>query len=119
MAAVLVLGVTPVPVFILDETGAWREVPGIASIEVDEEPPPPAPERTPLQLYIEQGRTVRDAYIRAGRAYAEAARPVMETLARGLEAYGQALQAIRTTTRSGDTHRPAWQSPYGPARRRR
>ncbi|MER8030671.1 hypothetical protein ABTZ78_17130 [Streptomyces bauhiniae] len=65
-----------------------------------EEHPAPPPEPALLQLYIEQGRAVRNAYITVGRAYSEAARPVMETLARGIEAYGRALRAAGVIDRN-------------------
>lgn len=102
---------------VLGEDGEWHEVPGVASVELDQE------QATPLQLFITEYRPVRDAYVQLARAYAEAARPVVEAAAHGLEAYGRALRAARVIDQDGrptrSTDRPAWQSPYGPPARRR
>lgn len=103
----------------IGDDGEWHEVPGVTSIELHPEQPEQQP--TPLQLFIEEYRPVHDAYIRFAHAYVEAARPVVEQLARSIEAYGQALRAARVIDQDGRLtrrpERPAWQSPYGPARR--
>ncbi|MFF0597894.1 hypothetical protein [Streptomyces antibioticus] len=111
----------------LGEDGEWHEIPGVTSVELraDIPDPPPASERTPLlQLHhTEQSRAVRDAAIAFVWAYAEAVKPVVEALARGIEAYGQALRQAGLIDQEGRPvarrDRPAWQSPYGPPTRRR
>jgi hypothetical protein len=105
---------------VLGEDGEWHEVPGVVSVELHQEQPEQQP--TPLQLFIEEYRPVHNAYVRAARAYAAAARPVVEELARGIQAYGRALRAARVIDQDGRPvrrpERPAWQSPYGPPGRR-
>ncbi|MFE6284378.1 hypothetical protein [Streptomyces sp. NPDC057877] len=107
---------------VLGEDGEWHEVPGIASVELHQEQPDPDPERTPLQLFVEEYRPVRDAYVRLVHAYTEAARPVVESLARGIETSGRALRQAGLIDQDGRPvprrDRPAWQSPYGPQQRR-
>ncbi|GAB2331772.1 hypothetical protein AB0N20_27430 [Streptomyces griseoincarnatus] len=102
---------------VLGDDGEWHEIHGIASVELHQEQPEPSTELTPLQLYIQQYAPVRDAYIAFVKAYVEAARPVMEQLAQAVEVYGKALQDYQQA-RPVRRDRPAWQSPYGPARRR-
>lgn len=109
---------------ILGDDGEWHELEGVTDVQLDviDPEPEPEPELTPLQLYIQQYTPVRDAYIAFVKAYAEAVRPVMEQAARTVEVYGQALKDAGVIDQAGRpvrrTDRPAWQSPYGPARRR-
>ncbi|MFB7776894.1 hypothetical protein [Streptomyces bauhiniae] len=103
MAAVLVLGVTAVPVFIPDETGAWREVPGIASVEFDEE----QPELGNLDTMNRDLRRLAERYAREVRQINAAMR-----------AAAQAADSFATAAARARPDRPAWQTPYGPARRR-
>lgn len=95
--------------------GEWREVEGVASVEIDLEP---EPQLTPVQIYIEHRRVIREAYATLAGAYVEAARPIVDEAARRLEAVGRSLRAARFIDQDGkpvrQPDRPAWQSPYGP-----
>ncbi|MGW2209938.1 hypothetical protein [Streptomyces sp. NPDC001781] len=109
---------------ILGEDGEWHEVPGIASVEFDEEQPD---DTEPWAAFAEQQRLtvayVREQHAALIRAYMAMARPVMEEASRHLAAAARALRDARFIGQDGDPirrpDRPAWQSPYGPARRSR
>ncbi|MCX4575644.1 hypothetical protein OHB41_21110 [Streptomyces sp. NBC_01571] len=106
---------------VLGDDGEWREVPGITSVQLHAEEPEQVP--TPLELFVEETRPLREAYVQFAKAYVEAARPIVEAAARGIEAYGCALRQAGLIDEQGRPvtrrDRPAWQSPYGPARRSR
>ncbi|MEV8042429.1 hypothetical protein AB0P02_01110 [Streptomyces griseoluteus] len=110
--------------YVLGDDGAWREVPGIASVEFDEEQPDDA---EPWAAFAEQQRLtaayVRDQHAALIRAYMAMARPVMEEASRRLAAAARAFRDARVIDQDDNPirrpDRPAWQSPYGPARRRR
>ncbi|MDX3019890.1 hypothetical protein [Streptomyces acidiscabies] len=101
----------------LGDNGEWHNVPGVATVELHDE----QPERTPIQIYVEHGRVIREGYAAFANAYVTAARPMIEEAVRALEAVGRSLRAARLIDQDGNPvrhpDRPAWQSPYGPARR--
>ncbi|MCL6734403.1 MULTISPECIES: hypothetical protein [Streptomyces] len=100
---------------VLGDDGEWHQVPGVASVEIDMKL---EPQQTPIQIYIENGQVIREAYATLAGAYAAAARPIVIEVARRLEAVGSSLRAGRLIDQDGkpvrQPDRPAWQSPYGP-----
>lgn len=64
-------------------------------------------------------REVQDAMTDLMRAYAEAIRPVMEELGRAFQTMRDAGLVEDDGKPTQRTDRPAWQSPYGPPKRRR
>ncbi|MFH8804088.1 hypothetical protein ACH4F6_31620 [Streptomyces sp. NPDC017936] len=117
-------------VMVMDEAGEWQELGGVRSIDFHIQPPQIDPEfqRTWQEFRehvarveaerIRRARAVIEAF---GRAYIEAVKPAAESAARALAALQEALQRdVGTPNAPGRRDgRPAWQSPYGPPRRRR
>ncbi|WP_060905373.1 hypothetical protein [Streptomyces scabiei] len=97
---------------IMSEDGEWQEVPGVASIEITADPA-----ATAARL-----REAQESIVRFFHAYAEAVRPRIEELGRALAAASQAVRDAGLVDADGKParrpDRPAWQSPYGPPRRR-
>ncbi|KJK40244.1 hypothetical protein UK15_07800 [Streptomyces variegatus] len=97
---------------VLGDDGEWHEVPGVASVELHAEEPDPRPGPEPLptaQLiegFMEWGR-------QAARQYARVADEIMRTV-NGAVAAAETYERARRAC----SDRPAWQSPYGPPRRR-
>lgn len=106
---------------ILGDDGEWQEVPGIASVEFD-------------QVHLDDSRDEAyrahdslDALAYSMPAFTEAFEiTVTLRLNRLREAFEEAEAAVRRSADrrprvidpDGRPVRPAWQSPYGPARRR-
>lgn len=120
-------GFTPT-VQIMDEVGEWQEV-GVTSVEIHIEPPTidPAFHRSweefrehLVRAEAERVRLARAAIEAFGRAYAEVVKPAVEAAARSLAEFAEAVQHVDPPLPPGRRRdRPAWQSPYGPPRRRR
>ncbi|MGQ4358541.1 hypothetical protein [Streptomyces sp. SAS_272] len=101
---------------VLGEDGEWQEVPGVVSVELHAELEDAA-ERQVLSLAEVQEQYARfvAAFARqVGARYARCAAQIVDQL-HAATAAGQAYAAALRPT----PDRPAWQSPYGPARRRR
>lgn len=108
---------------ILGDDGKWHEVPGIASVELDQEEfeipdsvwPPPA--------VRQRAREVHEAAVRFMRAYVDTVRPQVEEMSRTFATAARALRSAGLIDEDGrvvrQPDRPAWQSPYGPPPRRR
>lgn len=105
-----------VRVEVLGDDGEWREVEGIASVEVHSEdpapPPPPALQADDVAQFVvifarKMGKVAE--FERLSALFAQELKGTAEAAAR---AYAT---AVRRTT----SDRPAWQSTYGPAQRRR
>jgi hypothetical protein len=115
-------------VLIMDEVGAWQEL-GVTSIDFHIELPAFDPEfqrswqefREHLaRAEAERVRQARAAIEAFGRAYAEAVKPAVEAAARSLAEFTEAARQLDPPLSPGRRRdRPAWQSPYGPPRRRR
>lgn len=87
---------------VMGEGGEWQPVEGVISIVIHAD-------TTAVQQRL---REVQDSL----RRMAEAVQPAAENAAKAMAAFACALQARPHT---GEQVRPAWQSPYGPAQRRR
>ncbi|MFD3574743.1 hypothetical protein [Streptomyces sp. NPDC058644] len=92
--------------------GEWQPLEGITNVVIYDEP-----EIT--RAVADRMREAQTAMTAFMRAYAEAARPLIEEA-------GRAFQTMRDAGLIDDDgkparrpDRPAWQSPYGPPRRRR
>lgn len=124
-------GVTP-SVFIADEAGEWQELGTVTAVGFDVELPVPDEEfmRSWQQLQehvrrvqLERARRAREILDALARALNESVKPAVEQagrdIARSFDALKQAglVDADCKPVRPRD--RPAWQSPYGPARQRR
>ncbi|MEU4170994.1 hypothetical protein AB0F46_29455 [Streptomyces sp. NPDC026665] len=99
---------------ILGDDGEWQEVPGVVSVEIRAEVPDWASEPACLlqsadvmPLVVAFARKAKAEY---ERVFDQVAQQMKQAAAAG-RAYEAALK--------GRPDRPAWQSPYGPARRRR
>ena len=95
--------------------GEWQELEGVASVDF-------GPEERVVFITVDvteavnQIRNLRERL----QVWAEAVQPQMEEIGRALDAVGkQAREAADGCTPAPRRDRPAWQSPYGPARRRR
>lgn len=95
---------------VLGDDGKWREVEGVASVEVHAEAPDVTPAERAGQVMQLFGAYAREAVAEYERACAQ----VVQQL-KGAAAAAQAYEAAIRPPRD----RPAWQSTYGPARRRR
>ncbi|MEU9921904.1 hypothetical protein AB0H51_11505 [Streptomyces griseoluteus] len=109
--------------YVLGDDGAWQEVPGIASVEFDEEQPDDA---EPWATFAEHQQLdvahIVEQHTAAIRAYMAVMRPKLEEASRLLVAAARAIREARIVDQDGrplGPDRPAWQSPYGPPRRRR
>jgi hypothetical protein len=120
---------------IMDEIGEWQEI-GVLSVDFDEYTidqstiTPVAAQTGPTVTWeeirepivrIEAEQERRAQILRAYmQAFTEAAKPAVEAAGRAFAELQQAMRQAappQAPTRRRD--RPAWQSPYGPARRRR
>jgi hypothetical protein len=116
------------------DADGWQPLGHVGEVEIeyegDEEPDFPADFATPTNIVIvidaasvtaaaERIRQLQAAF----QAYVEAVRPRMEeagrALAQGFEALRQAGLVDHDCKPARPRDRPAWQSPYGPPRRRR
>jgi hypothetical protein len=124
-------GVTPT-VYIADEVGEWQELGTVTAVGFGVELPAPDEEfmRSWQQLqehvrrvHLERARRAREILDTLARTLNESVKPAVEQagrdIARSVDALKQAglIDADCKPVRPRD--RPAWQSPYGPARRRR
>ncbi len=101
----------PTRVEILDETGEWQPL-GVTNVVVFE-----LPEH--VQAAAERVREAQAAVTAFMHAYAEALRPVMEDLGRAFQTLCEAGLVDDDGKPVRHPDRPAWQSPYGPPKRRR
>lgn len=126
-------GATPT-VYIADEVGEWQQVEGIGSIEVCIESPAIDPEFArrwqELSEYLNRvqlerarrAQAVLEAFV---QAVATTLAPAVERAAREMSETGDAFRHLpeaedcNQCTPLPRRDRPAWQTPYGPARRRR
>lgn len=110
---------------IMGADGEWQEVGGIATIDievdtggVDQQLARLAARQNTERRVIEIHEALRSFM----RGYAEAVRPAIEEFGRQLQAASQAMRSAGLIDDHGKAvrrrDRPAWQSPYGPARRR-
>ncbi|OQQ13011.1 hypothetical protein B0675_40040 [Streptomyces sp. M41(2017)] len=124
-------GVTP-SVFVADEAGEWQELGHATGLVFHTELP--APDEAFMRAWqelqeqirrvqIERARRAREILDVLARTLYESVKPAVEeagrNIARSLDSLKQAgvIDADCKPVRPRD--RPAWQSPYGPARRRR
>ncbi|MFE9432375.1 hypothetical protein ACFYNA_15455 [Streptomyces sp. NPDC006640] len=128
-----VLGVVPT-VYIADEAGDWQEIQAAISASFDLEIDPASIDQAAVNPppTVDRG-TIRDLMIRFDAAQARRAQVVLEVLKRAMAQLaapvGEAADAFRHLPEAVGCNdcdppapprdRPAWQSPYGPARRRR
>jgi hypothetical protein len=127
-------GVTPT-VYIADEAGDWQEIQGVIRVSIDTEIDQASidPMAITTQAPAPDWSTVRDAIVRVEAEQARRAEIVLEGLKRAMAQLatpvGEAADAFRHLPEAVGCNdckppapprdRPAWQSPYGPARRRR
>lgn len=123
-------GTTPT-LYIADEAGEWQQVEGVASVEVCVEMPAIDPEFA--EAWARLADRIREAELervrRAQVALAAFVQAVKDTLAPAVEQAGRdTSEAFRHLPEAEGCNdcvppprrdRPAWQSPYGPAQRRR
>jgi hypothetical protein len=118
----------PVPVVqMMDASGEWQELGGITSIDIQMEPPEVDPDFAQawrdVQEYIARVHVER---VRLVAAALEAMRRAIQQVAPAAQQTGEAFQHLPEAAGCNDCgepgrprDRPAWQSPYGPAQRRR
>ncbi|MCX4232066.1 hypothetical protein [Streptomyces ortus] len=123
-------GATPT-LYIADEVGEWQQVEGVTSIEVCVELPVIDPEVTASwarlvdrirEAELERVRRTQAALVAFMQAVKDTLAPVVEQAGRDPgEAFRHLPEAegCNQCTPPPRRDRPAWQSPYGPARRRR
>ena len=113
-------GFTPT-VQIMDEAGEWQEVDGIGSVEIYVTTPPELEEFA--QQWADFTNRIHSRRIDVlavfTQAVAESVKPATEAAEQALAALQDAVQACPADPPGRRRDRPAWQSPYGPARRRR
>lgn len=117
------VGVSP------DQVGEWQEIGGVATVDIHITTPPDFEEFAQrwadfverLQARRrEEARQAQAAFEAFGRAYAQAVKPAVEAVAQGFAEIQKAMRHVNPPLPPGRRRdRPAWQSPYGPARRRR
>lgn len=117
------------PAGIGPDEGGWEEVGHITSVDFRIEPPTIDPEfqRSWEEFREHMARVEAERVRRAGeamsafiRAYAQAVKPAVERAQRAVAQIQEAMQHLDPPLPPGRRHdRPAWQSPYGPPRRRR
>ncbi|MFE9906437.1 hypothetical protein [Streptomyces achromogenes] len=115
----------------LGEDGEWHKVPGVTSIELNQEQPDddPLPDRDPwrrhdaldaLAYSMPRLASTVEVVLPVWAPYFEealtAVRRAAESMSRAME---QASGWGRVIDQDGQAVRPAWQSPYGPPPRRR
>ncbi|MFC8124678.1 hypothetical protein [Streptomyces sp. NPDC057302] len=101
----------PTRVELLGDAGEWQPLHGITNVVVYNEP-------EMARAAAERIREVQDAMTAFMRAYAEAVRPLLKEVGRAFQTMRDAglVDDDGKPTRRPD--RPAWQSPYGPPKRR-
>ncbi|MFG2277546.1 hypothetical protein ACGFNQ_02510 [Streptomyces asoensis] len=106
---------------VLGEDGEWQEVLGVTSVELIEGPPSDPRDEAYRQHYALDALAfsmpplsgaIHAVFATQLDRYREACDRVEEEMRR-------VAQALVTATQRPRQERPAWQSPYGPARRRR
>jgi hypothetical protein len=123
-------GATPI-VHIMDEAGEWQEI-GVTSIDFHINPPEIDPDfrqaweemrERLVRVEAERARRAQAVLEAFARAYMQAVKPAVEAAGRAIAEAAQAIQQAGLTDTDGRParrrDRPAWQSPYGPARRKR
>lgn len=119
-------GFTPT-VQIMDEVGAWQDL-GVTSVEICITTPPALEEFAQqwagfidgmTRQRLEHARRAQEVLEVFTQALTEAMKPAAEAAAQAMTAFQEAVQACPATPPGRRRDRPAWQSPYGPARRRR
>lgn len=120
------LGTVPV-VQMMDAAGECQELEGVTSIDIQMEPPVVDPEFArawqEMQEWIARVHVQR---VRLAAAMLEDIRDAFQGIAPVAQEAGEAFQHLPEATGCDDCSepvrprdRPAWQSPYGPPRRRR
>lgn len=114
--------ITPT-LYTLDEAGEWQEVEGVASVEVCVELPVIDPElAASWARLVDRIREMELARVRHVQSMLEALTGSIRTAAEGEPGNLRHLpeaEGCNQCTPTPRRDRPAWQSPYGPARRRR
>ncbi|WP_045563008.1 hypothetical protein [Streptomyces sp. FxanaA7] len=111
---------------IMDEAGEWQNVPGVTSfaiqIEYDDTEFQQSLQRLReniARIQAERARQAQEMARMFARAYVQAVKPAMEAAAAAFAEVQKAVQHANPPLPPGRRHdRPAWQSPYGPPRRR-
>lgn len=120
-------------VSIMNEAGEWQEIEGVTSVEFHIEPPAiDADFIQSLQQLQEHLARTHAERVRQAQAFLDAFKQIFEqTVAPAVqEAARNAAKGLASVKRAADCDvhcgppppprdRPAWQSPYGPARQRR
>ncbi|MER7053428.1 hypothetical protein [Streptomyces sp. NPDC000351] len=117
---------------IMDEAGEWQNVPGVRRIDFHIEPPEIDPEFQQrcqeIQDYlvrataerVRRAQQVMEAFVRSFTESIAAVQPRVEEAGRAIADCAKAVEQATPPQPPGQRHdRPAWQSPYGPPRRRR
>lgn len=107
------------------DEGGWQEVGSVRDIDFHIQPPEIDPDFQrawqEFREYLARAEAERIRRVRAAiEALGRAVKPVMEAAAQAAANAAEVMQQINPPLPPGRRHdRPAWQSPYGPARRRR
>jgi hypothetical protein len=119
-------GFTPT-VQIMDEAGEWQDL-GVTTVEIHITEPPEFADfarqwadfidRMHRQR-VEHVRRVEEAFEAFGQALAHSVQPAAEQAAHSFEVLQQTMERDPQRAPKPRRDRPAWQTPYGPARRRR
>jgi hypothetical protein len=104
--------VKPTRVELLGDNNEWQPLHGITNVVLYDEP-------ETVRALTDRIRELQDAMTAFMRAYAETVRPVMEQVGRAFQTMREAGLVEDDGKPAKRPDRPAWQSPYGPPRRRR
>jgi hypothetical protein len=117
-----------VRMYLADEAGEWQELPGVAAVDI-QFPTPSVLEEFAQQWAdfidrmtrqrVEQARRAQEAFEAFTRALTEPMKRSVEEATRAFETLQQTAQQEPPPASVRRRERPAWQSPYGPAQRRR
>ncbi|MEU3826486.1 hypothetical protein AB0F36_14375 [Streptomyces sp. NPDC029080] len=104
------------------DSGGWERLDGITSIDIQLDTADLQARLANVAAHLarletERIRRAQEALTALGRAMAEAVRPAADEAVRAIGALNQTVQQP-TTPPGRRSDRPAWQSPYGPPRRR-
>ncbi|MGD6750966.1 hypothetical protein [Streptomyces sp. BH105] len=95
----------------LDDNGEWQPLEGITNVVIYEE-------TEAVRAAADRLREVTQAMHAFMQAYADALRPAVEQMARAFQTMKDANLIDEQGKPVKRSDRPAWQSPYGPPRRR-
>ncbi|MFD4788268.1 hypothetical protein ACFWN1_14655 [Streptomyces sp. NPDC058459] len=106
--------------YVIGDDGAWHEVPGVTSVEFNEQQPDGPPDDEYWRLHdARDSLRFMWAAVAGVRAAAQLRRSMQQLVDQVDEAASHAGDAYAKATARTRPDRPAWQSPYGPGPRRR